>query len=136
MPLHAQRQGFQAAQDHEAVERAGNRADGVLQITQPLANSPPRHTATPPPMTSEWPFKVLGRRMDDDIETVFQRSLRPGRGEGVVGHRQNAARAATAAIISRSTSFSSGLLGVSTQIIRVFGVSAASRAPGRAGRSR
>ncbi len=92
VPLHAQRQGFQAAQDHEAVERAGDRADGVLQVTQPLGQLPAttyRYAADDIGMA----VQVLGRRMDDDIETGFQRSLRPRRGEGIVGHRQNAARA-------------------------------------------
>ena len=36
MGLHPQVQGAQAAVDEEAVERAGDRADGVLDEPQPL----------------------------------------------------------------------------------------------------
>ena len=61
--LHAQRQRLHAAQRQEAVERAGDRADRVLQKAQLLAQRcVPRcslPTTATPPITSEWPFRYL-----------------------------------------------------------------------------
>jgi hypothetical protein len=90
MPLHAQGQGFQAAQRQEAVKGTGNRANGVLQITQPFGPFPtPAHgnPANDVGMT----IQILGRGMHHDVEAIFQGPLRPGRGEGVIRHCQNPA---------------------------------------------
>jgi hypothetical protein len=65
--------------------------------------------------------QVLGGRVHHDVEAVFQRALDQRAGEGVVGHGDDAAFAADAAIARKSASFSMGLVGVSTHTIRVSG---------------
>jgi len=80
-----------------------------------------------PPMTSEWPFRYLVVEC-----TTMSKPYSSGRcsqGEAkVLSHTEMMPRLrAMAATASRSTSFSSGLVGLSTQIILVFGLIAASR---------
>ncbi len=42
---------------------------------------------------SEWPFRILGRRVHDDVGTELERTLDPRRGEGVVHDDQDPALA-------------------------------------------
>src|SRR5829696_6511897 len=85
VPLHAQRQGLQPAQGEEAVERARDRADGVLQegelFAELLVVADDGDAADHVGMAVE----VFRRRMHDEVEAVFERTLNVGAGEGVVG---------------------------------------------------
>ncbi len=87
---------LQAAQRQEAIERAGHGAHGVLQEAQPLGErrvSPrrrPRHAADHVGMAVE----ILGRRVQHEVEAQLQRPLDARAGEGVVGGRDDAVRAA------------------------------------------
>ncbi len=66
--------------------------------------------------------EIFGGRMHHDVEAEFQRPLDIRAGEGVVGDGQHVALARDRRrCVARSISFSSGLVGVSTQIILVFG---------------
>ena len=91
MTLHADRQGFQSAQDKKGIERAGDAAGGVLEKTQALREvivSDHDGAADHVGMAVE----VLRRRMHDDVDPQFQGPLRPWRGEGIVDRRQNTPR--------------------------------------------
>mmetsp|Transcript_5968 Transcript_5968/g.23710 ORF Transcript_5968/g.23710 Transcript_5968/m.23710 type:complete len:562 (+) Transcript_5968:426-2111(+) len=93
VPLETQRQGLEAAQRQEAVERAGHRADGVVQKAELLAQRRlPRLAADDGHTTDHIAVAVqeLGGRVDDQVEAERQRPLGPGAGEGVVGHGQRA----------------------------------------------
>ena len=97
MALHADGQGFHAAQGQEAVERPGDRAHGVLQKAQLLApfrlalfRADDGDSADDVRVA----VQVLGGRMHDDVEAVFQRPLHQRAGKRVVGHGDDAARAA------------------------------------------
>ena len=89
MALHSQRESFQTAEHQEAVERAGNRADRVLQkphsVAEFLVFSDHGHTANHIGMA----VQILGCGMNHQIKTEFERPLDPRRGKGVVGDRKN-----------------------------------------------
>ena len=76
-------QGAQAAVDEEAVERAGHRADGVLDEAHALVEGLVGHdhrTTDDVRMTSQ----VLGCRVDHGIGSEFERPLNDRGREGVV----------------------------------------------------
>ena len=91
MALHAQRQRLEAAQRQEAVERALDGADRVLQELDALAQlgvvADDRHAADHVGMAVE----ILRGRVHDDVEAEFERALHLGAGEGVVGDGPDAA---------------------------------------------
>ena len=93
MPLHAQREGLEAAQGEERIERAGHRADGVLQKSQPLGelriSAHHQHAVDDVRVAAE----ILGARVHDQVEAELERPLQVGSREGVVGGRENAATA-------------------------------------------
>ena len=94
MPLHAERQGAQAAQREKAAERIEHAAGGVLQEAQPVDEigvvAHDRGAADDVGMAAD----VFGHRMDDDVEAELQRPLHRGRSEGIVGDRDQAALSA------------------------------------------
>ena len=66
--------------------------------------------------------EVLGRRVHDDGRAQLERPLQHGRREGVVDDQRDAARARSARrAAAMSKSLSSGLVGVSSQTMRVRG---------------
>jgi hypothetical protein len=94
VPLHAQRQCLHAAQNEEAVERAGDRADRVLQEAEPLAQRRQPIAAADDGDAADHvrvAVEVLRRRVDDDVEAELERPLHPRAGEGVVGGAEDAA---------------------------------------------
>lgn len=90
MRAHAQRQGLEAAQREEAVERALHAADGVLQEGQLLSQlgvvADHRDAADHVRVAVE----VLGGRVHDDVGAQAERALQHRRGKGVVDHDQQA----------------------------------------------
>ena len=66
-------------------------------------------------------IQVFGGGMHHDVEAEGQRALHHRRGEGVVRHRDQAVPSPQIGHRSQVTSWFSGLDGVSTQIMRVFG---------------
>ena len=76
---------FSPRKRQEAVERARDRADGVLQegelFAELLVVADDGDAADHVGMAVE----VFRRRMHDEVEAVFQRALDVGAGEGVVG---------------------------------------------------
>ena len=97
MALHADGQGFHAAQGQKAVERAGNRAHRVLQEAQLLAPFGLAFFRADDGDAADdvrVAVQILGGRMHDDIKTVFQGALHQRAGEGIVGHGDDAPRAA------------------------------------------
>ena len=88
----AQVQGAQAAVHEEAVQRAGDGADGVLDEAHLLVQRGVLHddgAADGVGVAAE----VLGRRVHDRAGAELQRSLDRGGGEGVVHGHQGVARA-------------------------------------------
>ena len=89
MTLHSQGQRFQATHDQKAVERSSNCPDGILQkgnlIGQFLVFTNHDYPANHIRMS----IQVFRRGMDYHIETGFDWSLDPWRGEGVVGNRND-----------------------------------------------
>ena len=78
---------------------------------------------------SALPVDMLGRRIDDDVGAERHRPLQQGRGEHIIDHDQRRrpyARSWPRA--SMSTSSSTGLVGVSKNTARVFGLTAFSQA--------
>ena len=127
---HAQRQRLEPAQRQEAVEGPADGADRVLQEADALAEL---RVADDGDAADHVRVAVqeLGRRVHDDVRAELERALYPGRREGVVHDHQDAAAARRpATTAAMSTSFSSGLVGVSIQIMRVFGPIAAAAAFG------
>ena len=117
MRLHAQVQRAQAAVDEEAVERARHGADRVLDEAQPLVplGVAGDHDASDDVRVAA---QVLGGGVHDEVGAELQRALVGRRGERVVDRDQGVApRRATTC--SMSTTLSSGLVGLSTQISRV-----------------
>ena len=92
MPLHPQRERFQPAHGEEAVERTRDRADRVLQelhlISELLVFSDDRDPADDIGVA----VQIFRRGMDDHIEPEFDRPLRPGTGEGVIGNTDRVMR--------------------------------------------
>jgi len=125
MPLHPERQRAQSAQGKEAAERIEHAAGGVLQEAKPVdeiavvAND--RGAADDIGMTAD----IFGHRMDDDVEAELQRPLHDGRSESVVGDRDERASGRSRRL-PRVGDAQQRIAGVSTQIIRVDGVIAAS----------
>ena len=91
MPLHAQRQGLEAAQRQKRIERTLNGADRVLQKLEALAQfgvvADDRHAADHVGMAVE----IFRGRMHDEVEAMLERTLHIGAGEGVVGGGPDAA---------------------------------------------
>ena len=83
MALHAQGERFQTAEHKKAIERALDRADGILQephsIPEFFVVSDNRNAADYVGMT----VQILRRRMNDNVEAKFDWSLDPWRSEGV-----------------------------------------------------
>ncbi len=90
---HAQREGLEAAQGEEAVERALDAADGVLQERHLLGElgvvANDRDAADHVRVAVE----ILGGRVHDDVRTQAERALQHRGSKGVVDHDQQAALA-------------------------------------------
>ena len=89
-----------------------------------------RPTTAAPPIMSEWPLTIFRRRVDDDDRTrrvSGPLTIRAWR-TCCRSPTEAARRLASSTTAARSTSFSSGFEGLSTQIIRVLGRMAASNA--------
>ena len=138
--LHPKVQRAEAAQDEEAVERAGHGAHRVLEEAEALRDGGvrgDRHAQDRVRVTGE----VLRRRVEDDVRAVS--SGRWSAGEANVlsttisGRRPpcSARRATVAATAAISTTLSSGFDGVSNQTSRVLSVSASQSASGPEARS-
>ena len=86
---HPQRQRLDAAQDEPRVERAGHRAERVLQELQPLGD---RRVVRADEAADDVGVAadVLRRRVDDDVGAVLERALQVRRGEGVVDDEDRA----------------------------------------------
>ena len=87
MPLHAKRQRFQAAQNKKTIERAGNRADRILQkrnlISEFLVFPNNGNAAHQIGM----PVQIFRCGMHNDIEPRFNRSLDPRSSERIIANR-------------------------------------------------
>src|SRR6185295_13944119 len=84
----AQREGLDAAQREEGVERARHAADGVLQERELVLQrvvAQDRRAADHVGMA----VQVLGGGVHHDVEAMLDRPLDPGRGEGVGAHRDD-----------------------------------------------
>jgi hypothetical protein len=85
--VHSYRESFHATQYKEAIERAWDRPNSILQKADPLAylsalsynDSATNHVG----MT----VKILCSRVDYQRESVLQRSLEIWRGKSVITHR-------------------------------------------------
>src|ERR1700720_2054873 len=95
MALHPQRQRFQTAHSQETVERTGDRANRILEKSQPLDHwrevgpiAHHRDTAYDVRVAIE----ILGRRVDHEVESDLQWALDPGTGECVVANREKPIR--------------------------------------------
>ena len=80
MAAHSQIERLDAAQDEEAVERSGNRADGVVQEGESLAQPGVAFVTTHDGDAADHvgvAVQILGRRVHDDVETLFERPLYP-----------------------------------------------------------
>ena len=125
VPLHAQRQRLEAAQREEAVEGSADAADRVLQISRGARraassrDSPPM-TTTPPTM-SEWPFRYLVAECTTMSKPSSSGRCIQGLAKVLSATLMRSCSRAIFATAARSMSFSSGLLGVSTQSILVSG---------------
>ncbi len=125
MSLHAQVQRFQPSQRQERIERAGDCAHGILQKRRDARLTPLRASTSNAANDVGVSVQVLGRGVHHHVETELQRPLQVRAGEGVVGHGDEAVLPGESGDAAKSTIFSSGLEGVSTQIMRVLGRSAA-----------
>src|SRR6476659_3881303 len=87
MPLQPKRQRFQTAQNKKTIERAGDRAHGILQkrdlISEFLVFSNNDNTTYQIGM----PVQIFRRGMHNDIEPRFNRSLDPWSSERIVANR-------------------------------------------------
>ena len=117
---------FNPRSARKAVERSRDRADRVLQkrdlIAQLLVFADDNDAADHVGVAVE----IFRRGMNDHVEAELDRPLNPRAGKGVVGNAMIFFSRAIFATASRSIIFSSGLLGVSTQTMRVFGLIALS----------
>ena len=126
MALHAHRKRLDAAQREEGVERTRHAAHGVLKERKLfLPRFVPENGG---PADDIGMAQILRRGVHHDVEAQLERPLDPGRGEGVVAHRDELRLRAMAATASRSTILRSGLVGVSTHTMRVSGRMAFSNA--------
>ena len=121
VPLHPQLERLEAAHGQVGVERAGDRTRAVLQETEPgvefLVIGHQRaadHVGVP--------TDVLGRRVQNDVGAQRQRLLQRRRGEGVVHQHLYPEVPASRRWPGCPAIDSSGLVGVSTQISRVWPV--------------
>ncbi len=115
--LHPQVQRAQPAVHEEAVERPRHGADRVLDEAQALVSlcvAGDDGAADDVGVAAE----VLGRRVHDEVGAELERPLVDRRGERVVDGDERALRL-RATTPSMSTTLSSGLVGLSTQISRV-----------------
>src|SRR5882762_11504829 len=84
MPLQAERQRFQAAQNKKTIERAGDGADRILQkrnlISEFLVFPNNGNTAHQIGMS----VQIFRRGMHNDIEPRFNRSLDPWSRERII----------------------------------------------------
>ena len=86
MTFHSQRECLQSAEREKAVERSGNRAHGVLQkcdliaelLVFPDHNDAANHIGVP--------VQIFRGGMNDHVEAELDRALHPGAGESVVGN--------------------------------------------------
>ena len=91
MALHPHRQGFQGPQDQEAVERAGHRANRVLQIAKAFAQTVAAIADHRDPADHiGMAIEVFGRRMHDDVDAVVEGALHRRRTKSVVAHGDQA----------------------------------------------
>ena len=129
MALHAQRQRLDAAQRQEGVERPRHAAHRVLQVGDALAKIAVAAHDGRAADGIRMPVQVLGRRVHRRCRSraragagcrEWRRCCRTRSGCRGCGPASPPA--------ARSTSFSSGLVGVSTHIMRVSGAIAASSA--------
>src|ERR1051326_625447 len=86
MPLHPKRQGLQSTEREKAGERPRDRAPGVLQkrdlIAELLVFPDDNDAANHVGMAVE----IFRRGMNDHVEPELDRTLHPGTGKGVVGN--------------------------------------------------
>ena len=123
MPLHAQRQRLQAPQDEKTVERPAIAPTEFCKkrnlIAEFLVFTHNDHAADHVGMA----IQIFRRGMNDNIEAQIRSAV--GSMEWRTYYREteiNFRLRAIFAIASRSMSLSSGLLGVSIQTMRVFGL--------------
>ena len=120
--VHAHGQRLQAPQHEVAVERRGHRARGVLGEAEPLGQLVVVHgdeAADDVGVAAE----VLRGRVHDDVGPQAERLLQVGVAK-VLSTTTSAPRSwASAATASMSMQVSSGLVGVSSQTMRVSGAS-------------
>ena len=77
MALGAQGERAQAAQDEEAVERAGDGAQGVLEEAKPLGHLRAARDRDPADRVRV-AGQVLRGRVEDDVRPEFERTLEGG----------------------------------------------------------
>ena len=114
----SQRERLDPAQDEAAVERAGHRAERLLEEEEPLRDRRRRRrdeAADDVGVAAE----VLRRRVDDDVGAELERALEVRRRERVVDDEQRAGLVRGVGGRAMSTMFSIGFDGVSTQTMRV-----------------
>src|ERR1700719_2483758 len=75
--LHAQRQGLDAPQGQERIERARHAAHCVLKIRDPLGKLRVAHDRSSPDGV-RMSVEILGGRVHDDVEPMFERALYEG----------------------------------------------------------
>ena len=90
MTLHPQRQRLDAAQRQETVERAGDRADRVLQEFQPVGQILVVADRDAAADHVGMAVQIFRRRMHDEVDAELERPLDVGAAEGVVGDRDHA----------------------------------------------
>ncbi len=89
MTFHPQGERLQAPQNEKTVEGSGDGADRILQKPHSIGKFLGISDHCDSTDQVRMAVQIFGRRMDDDIETEFDRPLDPRRGEGVVGDRNN-----------------------------------------------
>ena len=126
MTCHAQMQRLQAAQREEAVEGTEHAANRVLQERKALGEISILADDDRPADHVRMAIQVFRDRARHDVEAGIERPLIHGVANVLSATARSPRVRAMSATMERSTSFSSGLLGDSTQIIFVFGRIAAS----------
>ena len=112
VPLHAHGQRLHAAQDEPGVERREDRADGVLQEADLLADLVGVRDDGAADRIG-MAVEELGGRVHDDVRAELDRALEVGRAEGVVDDDERSACCATSAQAAMSVTVIIGLVGVS-----------------------
>ncbi len=119
--FHPQASGTHSAQRQKTAEGSSTPPMAFCRYPNRSASAGLSPTTASPATNAGMAVQVFGGGVHYDIKTQLQRTVNDRRGEGVIRHAYHVMAAGNGPDGCGSASFSSRLVGVSTQIMRVWG---------------